>query len=69
MQERHIYVGVLAKRGLGFCSLSVLQLVKFLLPFRTFKTHPLVQLTTSLLQFEMIALRSRDSAVLSTWRV
>ena len=47
----------LRSAALCFCSLRVSQPVRFMLPFRMFKIHSLIQCTTSLLHFEMIALR------------
>ena len=58
----------LRSTALCFYSLRVLQTDDRILPFRTFKTHSLIQLTSSLLQFEMIALRNLGLAILSTWR-
>jgi len=67
--ERHAPVGDFEKRRLVFCSLRVTQPVNLILPFNTFKTHSLTQLTSSLLHLEMIALRKFGSAVFSTCRV
>ena len=59
----------LRSAALCFCSLRVSQTVNFILPFNTFKTHSLIQLTNSLLHFEMIALRNFVSADFCTCSV
>jgi len=56
----------LRSAALCFCNLLVSQPVSFILPFRTFKIHSLIQCTTSLLHFEIIGLRNFGSAVFST---
>jgi len=51
-----------------FCNLRVLRSHNFILPFSTFNTHSLIQLTSSLLRLVMKALHNLGSAVLSTSR-
>ena len=59
----------LRSAALCFCNLRVTQPVSFIFPFNTFRTYSLIQLTSSLLHFEIIALRNFGSADFSTWRV
>ena len=55
-------------RSASFCllSLSFTQLVSAMLPFKTFKTHSIIQLKRSLSQFDVIALRNFGRACFST---
>ena len=51
----------LGSAALCFCSLRVLQRGNFILPFRTFNTHSLIQFTSSLLRLVIRAFHKLGS--------
>ena len=63
---RNSLVGLLAKCGLVLSNLRVLQPVNLTFPFKTLRMHSIMLFTSSLLQSQIMALRSFGSAVLST---